>query len=157
MPEELINREGKNTIAIKVYDLTQGGGIVDGDIGIYYNLVSQKEFYSLEGVWKFTRDRTSDWEEIGYDDSDWDNIVVPSLWRSKFIKMSGGYGWYRKEFRLPENLKGKDIYVILGLIDDFDYSYLNGEIIGRTKDNKPYGRRVSLTESIGFIKYMPRT
>lgn len=143
IPENLINRKGKNTIAVKVYDLTQAGGIVDGRIGIYYNLLSQNEFHSLEGVWKFSQKRTRDWEEQNYDDSDWDNIVVPSLWRSKFIKMSGGYGWYRKEFRLPENMKGKDLYVILGLIDDFDYSYLNGEIIGRTKDNKPYGESQS--------------
>lgn len=139
LPEELINHHGKNTIAVKVYDLTQGGGIVDGDIGIYYNLIAQKQFHSLEGVWKFSTRRDSDWEEPDYDDSYWDKIVVPSMWRSKFIKSSGGYGWYRKEFRLPESLKDKDIYVVLGLIDDFDYTYLNGEIIGRTKDNRSYG------------------
>ena len=47
IPNELINRDGKNTIAIKVYDLTGEGGIVHGDLGIYFNPVTSSSFFNL--------------------------------------------------------------------------------------------------------------
>lgn len=146
IPDNLINRDGKNTIAIKVYDLTQAGGIVVGNIRIYFEPRMSKEFYSMEGVWKFSTRRNRDWEHQRFNDQDWDDIVVPSFWRSKHIRNSKGFGWYRKEFTLPENLKGRDLYLVLGQIDDFDYTYINGEIVGRTKDNLPFGVSVSYQE-----------
>ena len=147
IPEEYLNREGDNLIAIKVYDLVKDGGIVKGrNIGIWFEPRMPEDFFNLEGVWKFTTKRVSHWEYKNIDDDSWDNIVVPSYWKSKHIKRSRGFGWYRKEFHLPENLKGKDLYLILGMIDDFDYTYLNGDIVGRTKDFLPFGDSQSWQE-----------
>lgn len=139
LPEHIINRKGKNVIAIKVYDLVQAGGCVKGNIGIYFDATIGDDFHSLEGVWKFTTSRKAYWEQVGYKDDEWENIVVPSFWRSKHIKRSNGFGWYRKSFTLPDHLKNTDIYLVLGKIDDFDYTYVNGKLIGRTKDYKPFG------------------
>ncbi|MFK7954424.1 MAG: beta galactosidase jelly roll domain-containing protein [Ekhidna sp.] len=146
IPDRLINREGKNTIAVKVYDLTLGGGICGGEIAIYFEPKMPNDFFSLEGVWKFSTTRKRNWEEKYYNDEDWDDIVVPSFWRSKHIRNSNGLGWYRTEFVLPENLKDKDLYLVLGQIDDFDYTYINGEIVGRTKDNLSFGLSTSYNE-----------
>ena len=151
IPEELVNRTGKNTIAIKVYDSHIAGGIVKGKVGIYFEAKFPEEFFSLEGIWKFTTKRKSGWENPYYIDSNWDNIVVPSFWRSKHIRWFGSFtsnriGWYRKEFRLPEYLKDEDLYLVMGVIDDFDYTYLNGQIIGRTKDNLPFGESTSWSQ-----------
>ena len=146
LPESSINRNGKNVIAIKVYDLVKEGGLVKGNIGIYFDATIGDDFYPLEGVWKFTTDRQTYWEQIGFKDDDWENIVVPSFWRSKHIKRSNGFGWYRKEFFVPENLQGTDLYLVLGKIDDFDYTYVNGKLIGRTKDYKPFGQSNSWQE-----------
>lgn len=139
LPESSIRREGKNVLAIKIYDIYKEGGLVKGNPAIYFEADAFKDFHSLEGVWKFSTDRSSFWQKIDYRDDDWENIVVPSFWRSKYIKRSDGYGWYRKTFEIPENLKGRDIYLILGKIDDFDYTYVNGKLIGRTKDFLPFG------------------
>lgn len=146
IPENAINRNGKNVIAIKVYDLVKEGGIMKGNIGIFFDTKIGKDFYSLEGVWKFSLAREAYWEQLGYNDIDWDNIVVPSYWRSKHIKRSNGLGWYRKEFTLPDHLKDSDLLLFLGKIDDFDYTYVNGKLIGRTKDYRPFGQSDSWQE-----------
>lgn len=146
LPESAINRSGENVIAIKVYDVVKDGGLVKGNPAIYFEAELLKDFVSLEGVWKFTTKRISYWETIGFDDDDWDNIIVPSHWRSKYIKRSRGYGWYRKSFNIPERLKNKDLYLVLGKIDDFDYTYVNGKLIGRTKDFLPFGESQSWSE-----------
>ena len=103
---------------------------------------------NLEGVWKFRTDYVENWEELD-DDSEWDNILVPSFWRSKHIKWGrqiNSTAWYRKEFYLSEELKGKDLQVFLGKIDDFDFVYLNGKLIGSTKDNRRLGLSTSYRE-----------
>ncbi len=146
LPESVINRDGENVIAIKVYDLVKEGGCVKGNLGIYFDAVIKEDFYSLEGVWKFSTKRSAYWEQVGFRDDEWGNIVVPSFWRSKHIKHSNGSGWYRKEFELPENLKDSDLLLFLGKIDDFDYTYMNGKLIGRTKDYKPFGESNSWSE-----------
>ncbi len=146
LPESAINRNGKNVIGVKVYDLHQDGGIVKGKPAIYFEADVFEGFYNLEGVWKFSTNRDRFWEEWDYDDSDWENIVVPSYWRSKHIKRSKGYGWYRKDFRVPQDLRNKDLYLILGKIDDFDYTYINGKLIGRTKDFLPFGESESYNQ-----------
>jgi len=149
IPNSLINTKGENVIAVKVYDLTKDGGIVKGDdIGIWAN-PSIQNFMNLEGVWKFTTEYIQDWQEPGINDQEWDNILVPSFWRSKHIKWGRqikSNAWYRKEFYLPKELKGKDLKVFLGKIDDFDFAYLNGKRIGSTKDNLPFGESNSYSE-----------
>lgn len=146
IPNELINASGDNVIAIKVYDITKEGGLIKGDFGIYFEPKIPEDFLSLEGVWKFTTKARSNWESPEMNDADWENIVVPSFWKSKHIRNSRGFAWYRKSFELPNHLKGKDLYLILGVIDDFDYTYINGEIIGRTKDFLPFGESGSWQE-----------
>lgn len=146
VPEEFINWGGENVIAIKVYDITKEGGCIKGDFGFFFEPKMPDDFFNLEGIWKFTTRRKSAWEERDADDSTWDNIVVPSYWKSKNIRISKGFGWYRKEFVLPAHLRNKDLYLILGTIDDFDYTYLNGEIVGRTKDFLPFGESTSYKE-----------
>ena len=147
LPESFLNRNGKNVIAIKVYDLVQEGGIVKGDLGIYFNAKFGEEISlprrNLE-VYNQGEIRTG--SNLASEDDDWDNIVVPSYWRSKHIKRSNGFGWYRKEFTIPEGLKNEDLYLFLGKIDDFDYTYVNGKLIGRTKDYEEFGSSNSWDE-----------
>lgn len=140
IPEELINRNSKNVIAVKVYDLTVYGGIVKGDIGIFLDADYNEELYSLAGIWNFSVDTEESWEIPSYNDREWENIIVPSLWRSKYIKESAGEtAWYLKEFELPKHLRNKDLYLFLGQIDDFDETYVNGQRIGSTRDGLPFG------------------
>lgn len=146
VPEEFLNRNGRNTIAVKVYDLTGEGGIVNGNLGIYFSPEASSSFFNLSGIWKFSKRRTNGWEDRYFNDDQWENIVVPSKWRSKYLKHYGGFAFYRKEFVLPNHLKDQDVYIILGRIDDFDRTYLNGELIGETNDGLRVGRSESWRE-----------
>lgn len=139
IPEEVINKDGNNTIAIRVYDVVQGGGIISGDVGIY-STSEGTTFYNLEGVWKFSTRRRSEWKELGYDDSRWGNIMVPTYLKSKHIKEFIQNFYYRKEFVIPDYLKNKNLVLVLGKIDDFDETYINGNFIGTTNDGMQLGR-----------------
>ena len=63
IPSNLINENGKNVIAVRVYDLTLDGGIVKGnDIGIWYQTQTE-DFQNLAGVWEFTKKEPYNWSE----------------------------------------------------------------------------------------------
>ncbi len=132
IPEEYLNFEGKNLIAVRVYDGQIEGGIIDGKIGLFIN---HKDFtfdISLRGIWKFHISDNMKWRAKDFDDADWDNILVPSKWEYQGYFGYDGWGWYRKTFFLTPNLKGEDYYLILGKIDDYDQVFVNGKLIGNT-------------------------
>lgn len=140
IPPSLINKNGKNVIAVRVYDTVLEGGIIKGNIGIYSNQQEPNSALLLDGMWKFREGYNKWWKEQEYDDSHWRTILVPGFWRSlKKIEFEGE-AWYRKEFELPENLKNEtNLVLVMGFIDDFDETYFNGVLIGRTNDGKQFG------------------
>lgn len=140
LPPGLVNKNGKNVIAVRVFDTILEGGIIKGEIGIYSTNEPAKT-YSLEGIWKFKEGDNQWWKGKRYNDSSWDLIMVPGYWRSlKHKEVIEGTAWYRKEFNLPDFLKNEsDLVLVLGKIDDFDETYLNEVLIGSTDDKKPIG------------------
>lgn len=141
---DLINFDGDNVIAVKVYDEYQNGGIVNGQIGLYVSAQSQSLLQNLSGPWKFTTKNRRDNGQLDIDDSRWDEIIVPEQWDNQGYRSFDGTAWYRKQFQLnftpdPE----ENYYLILGRIDDFDITYFNGEIIGETRDYRRLGESTS--------------
>lgn len=140
IPEGVLNRNGRNVIAVRVFDTILEGGIIKGDVGIYANKAMPKESFLLEGNWKFREGDNKAWSEVSYKDAHWDEIMVPSLWRSLKKTHIEGAAWYRKEIALTEELLTEDnLVLIAGKIDDFDETYINGVLIGETNDRRPYG------------------
>lgn len=128
-----------NVIAVRVYDEGQAGGIVSGDeIGVYYDDDYSLLDLDLSGDWKFSIYREPDVTEKSFDDSQWKTIKVPASWESQGYPDHDGYGWYRKEFNLPQNIPHEDLYLSLGKIDDVDKVYFNGKLIGRTEELESY-------------------
>ncbi len=133
IPKRYLNFEGKNTIAVRVFDSEQAGGIVGGDIGIYIDLYPMPIDIELEGVWKFKVDDDLSRRDPAYDDSKWDNIIVPCAWENQGYRDFNGYAWYRNKFYVSNQFKDKQIVVVLGKIDDVDEVYLNGQLINPVK------------------------
>lgn len=149
IPNEIINFDGDNVIAIRVYDEIQDGGIVGGKPGIYTQKHSEVLLQSLYGPWKFIPTNNSQFSQPNVDDSKWETLMVPSFWDNQGYRTLDGTAWYRKTFTLdfkPET--GKRYYLVLGKIDDFDVTYLNGEKIGATND----GRRLGDSQSFNKIR-----
>jgi hypothetical protein len=138
---DLINFNGDNVIAVRVFDVTLQGGIIDGDIGMYRSPKSRM-LVDLSGLWQFTT--TRDEKPLGAD-AEWNKIMVPFAWEHQGYYKYDGYAWYRKIFTLPLNFsdKDEDLVLLLGRIDDFDKTYLNGKLIGKTNDGRDFGGSVS--------------
>lgn len=150
IPSDVINVNGINTIAVRVYDTILEGGIMRGNVGIYHNGRSRVKAMQLNGIWKIREGDREEWKETNVDDSNWVNIMVPSHWRSlKYMfDPRRGFAWYRKEFTLSPELRDvDDLVIVLGKIDDFDEAYLNGHLIGWTNDDRRYGSSNSYRET----------
>jgi len=88
-----------------------------------------KREINLKGEWRFEIGDNPVYKEPGFDDSRWEKINVPSAWENEGFPGYDGYAWYRTSFYVPENLKDKKLYLLLGRIDDVDRAYLNGKLI----------------------------
>jgi sialate O-acetylesterase len=69
------------------------------------------------------------WAKSDFDDTAWKEMDEPCKWESKGLKIDGAV-WFRKTVEIPADWEGKPLVVSLGLVDDFDTTYFNGEKIG---------------------------
>lgn len=137
LSNEMINFDGINTLAIRVFDVTLGGGIIDGDLGIYKSPKSRM-LVDLQGMWQFHKTWSDKPVPQG---NDWEKILVPSPWEHQGFPKYDGNAWYRRNFTVSESVlqKGEDLILLVGKVDDFDRTYINGKLIGNTNDGRPYG------------------
>lgn len=142
IPPDVLRYDGNNILAIRVYDVVGGGGIVDGAIGIYRMEKFSGLLINLSGLWQFA---TSFDERPIKDESSWKKIMVPFPWERQGYSKYDGFAWYRKTFSVPSNLPNEPLVLLLGRIDDFDKVYLNGQLIGTTNDHRDYGSSNSYT------------
>ena len=120
---------------------------------------------SLNGTWKFNwtenpSQRPEGFYKEGYDRSGWKEIKVPStieiqgygypvyvnspyefihLMKPDPPKVPQDYnpvGSYFRDFTLPENWKGQQVFLHFGAVKSFCYIYLNDKQIGMGKDGK---------------------
>lgn len=92
---------------------------------------------SLYGTWKFSIGDNKEWAGAGFNDSDWEQIKVPSTWEDQGFNGYDGFAWYRRKFSIPEEYKDEQLYLNLGYIDDCDEVYINGTRIGFTGSMPP--------------------
>ncbi len=109
---------------------------------------SMGDTLSLEGVWKFQTDPedtglTKNWQSAKFNDKAWKEIKAPKTWEEEGItevnklwtlddlnKPYSGFAWYRKTIEIPSNWSGQTVFLSLGKIDDLDWTYFNGELVG---------------------------
>lgn len=135
-----ILKEGKNTIAIRVYDAQLSGGIVGGDAGLLPILSNSVQVayldldIDLRGMWKINTGDISEWKNPDYDDKGWKEIFVPAFWETQGFKDYNGFAWYRMKFTLPEKYSDQKMVLMLGMIDDIDQTFVNGVLVGSIGD-----------------------
>ncbi len=72
------------------------------------------------------------WTDTGVSDAGWRFMGLPCLWEKQGLPDFDGIVWFRKKVTIPASWVGKDITVNLGMIDDNDITWFNGEKIGET-------------------------
>ena len=139
LPKQLL-KDGKNLIAVRVYDTQLEGGITNGKIGIYKSggkgetLTDLTPDVNLPKMWKFNKGDNLEWKEEAYNDSGWQNIFVPAFWEAQGYKNYDGFAWYRAKFYLPEEYESDKFVLMLGKIDDIDQTFVNGKLVGSIGD-----------------------
>ena len=132
IPEQYINFDGDNTIAVKVYDSYDQGGIVDGEIGLYGGKASAGMTLNLQSQWKFQPGDDMRRKEPDFDDSGWSEIFVPAKWEDQGYRDYDGYAWYRKTFTYQPADPNEKMVLLMGKIDDIDQVFINGVLVGST-------------------------
>jgi beta-galactosidase len=114
---------------------------------------SQRQIILFDSDWRFHRGGAQSAEQPGFDDASWRTIDLPHDWSiedlpgtaSPFSRdaigqvsagfTTGGTGWYRKTFVVPEAHRNKRIVI------QFDGIYMNPEvwINGTSLGSHPYG------------------
>ena len=126
---------------------------------------TSKRFMSIEGMWKFLwvkdhNNAPAGFYQTNYDDSRWVGFPVPGLFEIKGygdrIYKNVGYAWatqfeskppyieelnnytgsYRREFVIPEDWKGMDIFMHVGSATSNLTVWVNGKYVGYSEDSK---------------------
>jgi alpha-galactosidase len=89
---------------------------------------------SLEKGWVFSTGDSTQWASASYNDKSWKPIDVHHPWEQQGYDKYDGFGWYRLHVFIPASLRDnaylKDsVRLNLGIVDDNDEVYLNGEMI----------------------------
>ncbi len=132
LDKDILNFGGENVIAVQVLDTQLGGGIVDGEVGIYSRQDVLNLNINLSGNWKFKTGNDLSWAGVDYDDCQWTSIPVPGSWENEGFEYYNGIAWYRKTIRIDRGLTESKLILMLGEIDDIDEVYFNGILIGHT-------------------------
>ncbi len=146
IPDEALNYDGENVVAVRVFDKGGEGGIYSGEVGILVADKAYRDVHDLEGIWKIRLRDKPEFADPNFDDSGWEDILVPSNWRTIGIRDLRDFAWYRKEFNIRPGTNMDEMTLIGGRIDDFDEIYLNGEKIGETNDGRRLGSSRSFAE-----------
>ena len=102
----------------------------------------------LSGPWKFKGDWDESglgqgWEKPELNDSDWRQLHVPARWEEQGVMTPNprwpstvandgynGYAWYRRHVTVPADWADAVVRFQSGWIDDFDWVYINGTLVG---------------------------
>jgi len=79
------------------------------------------------------------------DEHDWEPIPVPAYWESVGYYDMDGVAWYRTTFELSATEAATGVTLGLGMIDDSDHTWVDGQLIGATDNawNVPRAYRVA--------------
>jgi len=84
----------------------------------------------LISPWRFEIGDNLHWADPNFDDDNWEKINVPSAWEEEGFPGYDGYAWYRVKFKFKEVNKKSNFYLKLGVIDDCDVAFVNGNMVG---------------------------
>ncbi|MGB3587560.1 MAG: sialate O-acetylesterase [Tunicatimonas sp.] len=72
---------------------------------------------------------------VPLEDQDWPTMELPTLWENANPPLAGfdGYVWFQKTFTLPQSYENQSLTLHLGMIDDADITWVNGQRVGETE------------------------
>lgn len=92
IPEEFLNLNDKNIIAVRVYNHQMEGGIISGDVGIVSSNFTKPDI-PVSGLWSFRTGDNTAWKDTGYQDKHWQKIIIPGNMLNQGFKDYPGTAW----------------------------------------------------------------
>lgn len=136
IPTDLLRGNKKNTIAVRVYDEFNDGGILTGRIGLYVDTDQEKMEVDLRGYWDFECGSQVDKGNLNCITYRKGKILVPGFWEALGYNGLDDVAKYTKEFEYPLLPNILDKCLFLGIIDDWGDVYFNGERLKSYKSAK---------------------
>ncbi len=101
----------------------------------------QAQIVSLPKVVKFKMGDEAQWSSPAFDDANWVNRQLGTSLNDTTVRKNI-FAWYRMKVFVPAGLKniaelGKGLRLNLGKIDDVDFTYFNGKLVGQTGSLPP--------------------
>lgn len=109
-------------------------------------LYLQAQSISLPSQWLFKTGDDLSFKKENFDDRGWEIQYIPGNWENQGYPEYNGYAWYRVHFSAAKKYFDKELFLILGKIDDVDESYLNGQLVG-TSGGFPPGYETAWNET----------
>ena len=73
------------------------------------------------------------WGLPGADPDGWSKCQVPGYLQLQGLEGYHGFFWMRKDVEIPASWAGKDLDLLLGMVDDNDCAFFDGEFVGHTE------------------------
>lgn len=92
--------------------------------------------FNFNSEWKLSTGDLSDVEKNGFDDSGWKQITLPhafnedEAFKLDIKDLTTGIVWYRKQFKLPSDLRNKKIFIEFEGIRQAGEFFINGKSLG---------------------------
>jgi sialate O-acetylesterase len=88
------------------------------------------------------------WKRDDYDAASWKTMSLPNLWEQKGFENFDGVVWFRKIITVTTADAGKEATLELGRIDDSDESFVNGVLVGATKNRYDEKRKYKIPAGV---------
>jgi beta-mannosidase len=90
----------------------------------------------LDGTWRYTAEGDQHgadlgWERADFDASGWREMQLPTNWYRTEVGDFFGAVWFRREFRVPGELRGSRLFLRFSAVDYIADVWLNGSYLGR--------------------------
>jgi beta-galactosidase len=109
--------------------------------------------------WKFLKGDITGGQSAALNDSDWRSVDLPHDWSiegpfssenySCTAYLPGGTGWYRKSFTVPDNERGRKIFIYFEGVYNNSEVWINGKFLGK-RPNGYISFQYDLTPYINF-------
>lgn len=136
--------DGRNLAVAPADGVPLGLAVPRLDLASIEAAVAGGRAISVEGTWRFAPDPKQTGADgpasPDFDDAAWETTPVPSRPDAgdRQLRDRVGTFWYRTRVTPPAAWAGRDLALVIGAVDDFDTTYLNGERIGETGDAVPH-------------------
>jgi len=91
------------------------------------------------------------WQRPELDESDWAPIKVPARWEvaaGRALERFDGTLWYRRKIELTDEQAGKTAAISLGMVDDTDVTFINGQQVGGRSNDVETKRLYSVKKGV---------